>query len=136
MTPLITGGSLMGEITWSNTQSGHRPGPGSAPIASVESLSPTSSSDSPYSGVDIPIRVAITETLNAKFIGAGEENTKLATNAEIYIDFGVASIRFLNENHQLLLKVLFQLRVTLSITQSVDHWLDRISTRQSDFFNP
>jgi len=106
MTPLITGGSLMGEITWSNTQSGHRPGPGSAPIASVESLSPTSSSDSPYSGVDIPIRVAITETLNAKFIGAGEENTKLATNAEIYIDFGVASIRFLNENHQLLLKII------------------------------
>ena len=63
------------------------------------------SSDSPYSGVDIPIRVAITETLNAKFLGVGEENTKIATNAEIYIDFGVASIRFLNDNHQLLLKV-------------------------------
>ena len=65
----------------------------------------SASSDSPYSGVDIPIRVAITETLNAKFLGVGEENTKLATNAEIYIDFGVASIRFLNDNHQLLLKV-------------------------------
>ena len=37
MTPLITGGSLMGEINWSNAQSR----PGGAPIASVESLSPT-----------------------------------------------------------------------------------------------
>ena len=36
MTPLITGGSLMGEINWSNSQNAK-----GAPIASVESLSPT-----------------------------------------------------------------------------------------------
>ena len=139
MTPLITGGSLMGEINWSNKAPG-------APLASVESLSPTcecflivlkkfekkiwkkignlrtffweiqknlknyfkASTDSPYGGVDIPIRVAVTETLNVKFLGVGDQNTQIATHAEIYIDFGVGSIRFLNDNHQLLLKLIGQ----------------------------
>ena len=36
ITPLITGGSLIGEISWSNAQNAK-----GAPLASVESLSPT-----------------------------------------------------------------------------------------------
>ena len=39
------------------------------------------------------MRVAITETLNVKFIGVGDQNTKMVTNAEIYLgwfDFSAA----------------------------------------------
>ena len=92
------------------------------------------SSDSPYSGVDIPIRVAITETLNAKFLGVGEENTKIATNAEIYIDFGVASIRFLNDNHQLLLKVwILKAKIWFSFPRKFSSWASRKSVGTFDF---
>ena len=35
--------------------------------------------------MDVPVRVAVTETLNVKFIGVGDENTKIVSNAEIYL---------------------------------------------------
>lgn len=106
ITPLITGGSLIGEISWSNAQNAK-----GAPLASVESLSPTSSTGSPYCGVEIPVRVAVTETLNAKFLGVGDENTQIATNAEIYLDFATSAIKYLNDSHN---------QLNINLTGAVD----------------
>ena len=50
-----------------------------------ENLIYLASTGSPYFGADLPVRVAITETLNVKFIGVGDQNTKMVTNAEIYL---------------------------------------------------
>jgi hypothetical protein len=43
--------------------------------------------------------------LNAKFKGIGNENTQIASTAEIYLDFNTSAIKYLNENHNLSLRL-------------------------------
>ena len=90
---------------------------------------------SPYYGVDIPVRVAVTETINAKFIGVGNDNTKIVTNAEIFLGTNIN-----NRNQQIIIfklyrrKVLFYAyfsNVLIFLTNSVT--FSRISLFLADF---
>lgn len=103
LTPVKTGGSLVNEnINWTNPQGS----PYDAPIASAESMSPVLTPTSPSNTPDeIHVRAAITETINAKFLAVGDENTQVMTNADVYLDFPAGALKILSRAHNLTIKL-------------------------------